>query len=82
MFDPSDSGHKKIADLAQKCEKPTAITARKYYTKEKSLLLVRIDDSVESPEVACSNARVFRTRLAEICNKELEKLEDLIKFML
>ena len=82
VFDPSDPSHKKIAQLARNLENHMEVVAKKYYTAEKSIQIERIDDSVESPELVGSNARVFRDRLADKNKKELEKLEDLVKSLL
>jgi len=78
VFDASNKIHSDISQLSKTLEKQMGLVVKKYYEKNKSTVIDRIGDTVQSPELDVSISRPFIDRLAKTSN-ELQELERLVK---
>ena len=82
IFNPSNSIHQNISQIAKLLEEKMTIVARNYLSQEKNIPLDRIDDTVQSPIVPDANAGVYLKRLSKVYKNKISELNYLVESIL
>ncbi len=79
-FDPSDSVHQRVAQLATTLERKMMGTIRSYLATEKDVPLAEVDDSDRGPDIPSTISSALMARLDS--KPELKELNDLVESLI